>query len=922
MTFKLPNMAEKKLSLRTVQVTSPSELCSSTPHSATWMEDLNIPEVIEEDRELEVDEIEEAVSPEEPPLSPISSAISKARFSKLDVHGSIRRAIDNVNIITEHPAAFHARAFSTPFQMERAATAPSGLHRQYSIATIATVKTTRSVPLSMRSTRAGGSSSRGAGIRLMASIFRKRNTGARFSGIDKDVTAAKRSSALSKRRAEIGPAEAEALSPTSPGLPAPVQRKATILPWRGNRKGETMSMLLDSGFFPVEEYIYKEEKEKKLGTKSSKSSSKGRLALKVLTEHETSSRPSSITGTPTEFYHRGLPQPSPRRHIRGSIRRNHYTTPRRRLIGQLNSPTAQRESIIANALALSPLSPLALPKTPSTPSSALATLNGGYSFHIAAPEVSPGILEVISEDGGASETVDSLPVILEQDDTVLITEEPRNVSPSVPVKTEIHLISGTVVTVVPPELTCWTRSRYIQGPIKLPTPAVAPRKDSIASLAPFQDAVETIYDQALHFSRRESEDQVMDDLLEWYDNWDYPYPSYDFDMFKENVDFRRYSHDSDYEDDVDSPGPMERALAARMLSVTGRVPRKASAMLGLTSNNIALPSITPSSTKARFSLPGSRKSSLASSRRLSAGSRKHSGHGRKISGGSTSSYGRKESGYALSTLDEYARPLTVFNALASMRKTSEVNTGSTSRRGSPYALATLDEDELLPISPHSTSFYDHDFGVEDECTTHEPPSSRQDGLAFSFYTPVETSVSASSTPPVVSDPPTPPPKEDRGLRHQRGQSSYYASDDQHNRPSAVSTEPPLPTPALPHAAAPPSPPTRLASPTSIPSTICPISVLPQPPSSASNKIIDWGTEDEFEGGNNNEAEAKKRESKEGAGWWNKLSKAEKRERGKEEKARVKADKKRLQAERDAAAMPKVGGGKAGVRAAERVVVMY
>lgn len=585
----------------------------------------------EETEDVEVNEMRD------PPLSPISSAMSKARFSKLDVHSSLRRVLQNVNVITEYPAPFHERTILSspnPPLIERAMTAPLELRRQLSSAT---VRSTRSMSLRLSGVRAGGSSSREAGVRPLTSPFRKRATTTRFSGIDKDMTAAKRQSALLKRQVEIGPAAAAAINaPKSPGLPVQKQSPTSVLPWRRKRRGETMSMLLESGFFPVEEYIYKDEKEKekeKSPTPVRRSRTKKKsLALDVSVRNISSGPTSSIIGTPTEFYHRGLPPPSPRRHIRGSFRRSQLT-PRRRALGIMSGGDVQRQMIIANALALSPLDS---PNSPSTPTSALSTLTGGrFSSHISTPEVSPGILEVIPEDGNNVEGVDSYPVILEEDET----DEPKNIDPDVPIKTEIHLMSGTVLTVTPPELTCWMKTIYIQGPIKLPTPAIAPRRDSIASLAPFQGAVDKIYTEALQGVRRASEDTAMDDLLDWYEDWSFAYPSFDPDSFRENIDFGIVGTDSALDEDDDSPNPLEKEIATRMLSgmKSGHLSSKALAKIGLTADDIEIWFAPTSSTKPRFSISTGRKSSMVS--------------GRKRSAGGSASF-RKGSGYALDTLDE------------------------------------------------------------------------------------------------------------------------------------------------------------------------------------------------------------------------------------------------------------------------------
>lgn len=96
--------------------------------------------------------------------------------------------------------------------------------------------------------------------------------------------------------------------------------------------------------------------------------------------------------------------------------------------------------------------------------------------------------------------------------------------------TEIHLATGTVLTVTPPELTPWQRSIYVQGPIKLLMPVVMPRNHSIASLEPFQEAVEQAYRTALLLPCRRSDDTVYDDICEWYDDFGFADVSFEHDV--------------------------------------------------------------------------------------------------------------------------------------------------------------------------------------------------------------------------------------------------------------------------------------------------------------------------------------------------------------------------------------------------------
>ena len=88
-----------------------------------------------------------------------------------------------------------------------------------------------------------------------------------------------------------------------------------------------------------------------------------------------------------------------------------------------------------------------------------------------------------------------------------------------PTATQIYLPGGSVLTVTPPEMTPWIGRIYLQGPIKLPKPTIVPRKNSVASLEPFQEAVDALYQDSLSVTRRRSDDAVVDDICEWFDDF-------------------------------------------------------------------------------------------------------------------------------------------------------------------------------------------------------------------------------------------------------------------------------------------------------------------------------------------------------------------------------------------------------------------
>lgn len=336
-----------------------------------------------------------------------------------------------------------------PGSLPRAATAPAAL------------------PAKARgkSTTSNGGSSRGAGVRLTSS----KKQGVRPTRIDKDATTARR---ISRRQTEI-PTTSKSFVPHSPEdspVEAPRDSRQNYMlpmPWRRRRKGETMSMLVDAGFFPVQELIYAPGDDLQERTHI-------RLDLSDLTK-ALPPTPSSITGTPTEYY--GLSVSSPRQLIRN-----------RRLGSTRRAPLFQVSEGDGAVNASSTLSAM---------DSAIARLSA------------------IPEDGAQQEN------------------EPlaEPVATEVPVATEIHLATGTVVTVRPPELTAWQRSIYLEGPIKLPKPALLPRKGSIASLEPFQEAVDRVYQDALIMPRRKGDNAVVDDICEWFDEFGLGCGSFDHDRF-------------------------------------------------------------------------------------------------------------------------------------------------------------------------------------------------------------------------------------------------------------------------------------------------------------------------------------------------------------------------------------------------------
>lgn len=190
--------------------------------------------------------------------------------------------------------------------------------------------------------------------------------------------------------------------------------------------------------------------------------------------------PNSIVPTPTEL----------------------YQTPRNSLIA------ANKSRLSGGSVKRSPLSIVTEtdPKsnsTPTPPPPASAS---------ASEEVSPHRLTTILEDKTLSEN------------------SPPASGTTTPVATQIHLRGGSVVTVTPPELTAWQRSIYIQGPIRMPKPVILPRKNSVASMEPFQEAIDRVYQNALFVPRRRSDDAMVDDVCEFFDEFGFDDIEFDGDL--------------------------------------------------------------------------------------------------------------------------------------------------------------------------------------------------------------------------------------------------------------------------------------------------------------------------------------------------------------------------------------------------------
>ncbi|OCL02352.1 hypothetical protein AOQ84DRAFT_187791 [Glonium stellatum] len=76
----------------------------------------------------------------------------------------------------------------------------------------------------------------------------------------------------------------------------------------------------------------------------------------------------------------------------------------------------------------------------------------------------------------------------------------------------ITLRSGSVLTMVSPEETAWDHPIYLHGPIRLNKQLALSQKNSIATIEPFLDAVETLEEQR----RRASDDATTDEIVDFF----------------------------------------------------------------------------------------------------------------------------------------------------------------------------------------------------------------------------------------------------------------------------------------------------------------------------------------------------------------------------------------------------------------------
>lgn len=295
------------------------------------------------------------------------------------------------------------------------------------------------------------------------------------------------------------------------------------------RKGETMSMLVNEGFFPVAEMVYGNVNRR---NKRPSPDIGFRLNLPPrlsFIDKDLPETPNSVQSTPIEVY-----------------QTEHEFPTRPRNKGRIQKSAGVQRS------------PLSL----ITESDTNARSEG--RSRRKSDQVSPGGLAAIPEDAAGAE------------------KSPPASGATTPVATQIHLRGGSIVTVTPPELTAWKPTVYIHGPIKLPKPAIMPRKNSVASLEPFQEAVDKVYQNALGIPRRRSDDAVVDDILDFFDEFGFEVVSFGGDRLSYMMDV---DMDEDQEDLAEAierfstppaeqpdPTPVEVVIAKEVLETTSSSP--------------------------------------------------------------------------------------------------------------------------------------------------------------------------------------------------------------------------------------------------------------------------------------------------------------------------------------------------------------
>ncbi|GAB7356730.1 hypothetical protein MBLNU459_g7637t1 [Dothideomycetes sp. NU459] len=340
-----------------------------------------------------------------------------------------------------------------------------------------------------------------------------------------------------------------------------------------------MSMLVDAGFFPVKEYIYN-------GNDKTAISMKRVRPMLNVTVDDLPTAPLSIVDS--------LSPVTPAASLvaltaltgNGSIS---ITSPRR----AMQSPVSL-EVIAEDA---SSGTSAALPCSTTVPPYCLKAILGD-KITDKPIELTPEVSADRMTDGnvGSSNVVSS--------ELTSLPEEDFGVPTSLTQWDSIQLTNGSVLTVCPIIPKLELRSLYIQGPIKLPTPQIVPRRNSIASLAPFQHALDQLNQGKMPADPRSSDAMIVEDMLDWYEDWGFDVVEFERDTF---AGCEEHS-ESEAEQEPPVPAPIEIQVAAHMLREGGHGPTGPSSLSDNMLPRPALPASSPASPASKRDILSPRQS--------------------------------------------------------------------------------------------------------------------------------------------------------------------------------------------------------------------------------------------------------------------------------------------------------------------------
>lgn len=130
-----------------------------------------------------------------------------------------------------------------------------------------------------------------------------------------------------------------------------------------------------------------------------------------------------------------------------------------------------------------------------------------------APDTLQSVKEQPAKQNGATSLISVIKTVGWTTNLQSHLMSPTQLSPT---ETQIQLRTGSILTVTPPELDCWHRSTYLHGPIRLRQPYAPPRKNSVATLELFQDAVDKVFEDGESITKRKSELAIAEDICTFF----------------------------------------------------------------------------------------------------------------------------------------------------------------------------------------------------------------------------------------------------------------------------------------------------------------------------------------------------------------------------------------------------------------------